>query len=74
VTLGTTAFDLERRQRVDSGYLTPWLVDEAKAGRVAIPIGELLGAVGPSDDAALGRLADHRVELEAPAELDPPTG
>ena len=56
------------------GDLARWLVSEAKAGRVAIPIGELLAAVGPSDDAALGRLADHRVELEAPAELDPPRG
>jgi len=56
------------------GDLTQWLVNEAKAGRVAIPIGELLGAVGPSDDAALRRLADHPLELEAPAELDPPAG
>lgn len=56
------------------GNLARWLVSEAKAGRVAIPIGELLAAVGPSDEAALGRLADHHVELEAPAELDPPIG
>lgn len=49
---------------------TRWLIDEAKAGRVAIPIGELLAVVTPDDGVALARLAARHVEISAPAGLD----
>ena len=57
--------------RKPAPVLTRWLIDEAKAGRAAIPIGELLAVVAPDDGAALARLAEHRVEISAPAGLDP---
>ena len=51
--------------------LVRWLVDEAKAGRMPIPIGELLDVVTQDDATALNRLADGNVELRLPSGLDP---
>lgn len=48
-----------------------WLVDEAKAGRMPISVGELLDVVTQDDETALDRLADGNVELRLPSGLDP---
>jgi len=52
--------------------LVRWLVDEATAGRVAIPVGDLLDVVTQDDETALQRLAGDQVELQLPSGLDPP--
>jgi hypothetical protein len=51
--------------------LVRWLVDEAKAGRIPIPVGELLDLVTNSEETALERLASGTVELELPPGIDP---
>lgn len=58
----------EHEARAD---LVRWLVDEAKAGRMPIPVGELLDVVTQDDETALDRLADGNVELQLPSGLDP---
>jgi nucleotide-binding universal stress UspA family protein len=52
--------------------LLRWLLDEAKAGRMVVPPGELLDLVQASDADALDRLAKTPVELELPEQLDVP--
>jgi hypothetical protein len=58
----------EREARAD---LVRWLVDEAKAGRMPIPVGELLDVVTDDDQTVLDRLAEGSVELQLSPALDP---
>jgi hypothetical protein len=58
----------EREARAD---LVRRLVDEAKAGRMPILVGELLDVVTDDDQTVLDRLAKGSVELQLPPGLDP---
>jgi hypothetical protein len=57
------------RRAEASADLFEWLVDEAKAGRLRVPPGDLLNAVPPGDLPALTRLAGSDVTLELPQNL-----
>ena len=52
------------RSRAELGA---WLVEEAKAGRQPVPIGDLLRVLTTDDLTAIGRLADSDVQLSLPA-------
>jgi hypothetical protein len=51
--------------------LLQWLVDEAKAGRMPVPAGDLLQLVTASDVEAVDRLAEEEISLRLPSGLDP---
>jgi hypothetical protein len=50
-----------------------WLVDETKAGRAPMPVGELVSTVTPSEIKALNRVADSPVVITVPGGSEPPT-
>lgn len=57
------------RRAEASADLYEWLVDEAKAGRLRVPPGDLLNGVPPGGLPALTRLAGSEVTLDLPQNL-----
>jgi len=60
------AAEATAQQAQSAADLGRWLVDEARAGRQHVPIGELMSRVTPSDLDAIRRLADSDVQLQLP--------
>jgi hypothetical protein len=59
------------REAEDRAEMLHWLVDEAKAGRMPVPPGDLLNSVTHTEAKALRRLASTDVTLQLPQGLDP---
>jgi len=59
------------RQKSAGAALMEWLVEEAKAGRLHVPPGDLLAAVSSYQTEVLHRLAEDDVQLQVPAGTDP---
>ncbi|PZS26788.1 MAG: hypothetical protein DLM61_17730 [Pseudonocardiales bacterium] len=66
--IADTAESAARRNKTASD-LGAWLVDEARAGRQQVPIGELMKYVTPTDLESIARLADSDVQLQLPEQL-----
>jgi hypothetical protein len=54
------------RRTAATAELLEWLVDEAKAGRLHVPPGDLLDVVNVADARALRRLSAKEVQLQTP--------
>jgi len=57
------------RQNKTASDLGAWLVEEARAGRQQVPIGDLMKYVRASDLESIARLADSDVQLQLPQQL-----
>jgi hypothetical protein len=58
------------RRQAAGADLMEWLVDEAKAGRLHVPPGDLLNVVTPAEGEAMRRLAVEDVQLQLPPGTD----
>lgn len=58
------------RRQAAGADLMEWLVEEAKAGRLHVPPGDLLGAVTAAEGEAMRRLAAEDVQLQLPPGTD----
>jgi hypothetical protein len=57
------------QQSKSAADLGAWLVDEVRAGRQPVPVGELMRQVTPSDLEAIAKLADTDVQLQLPRQM-----
>jgi hypothetical protein len=58
------------RRQAAGADLMEWFVEEAKAGRLHVPPGDLLSVVTPADGEAMRRLAAEDVQLQLPPGTD----
>lgn len=65
------AAEAHARQDSSRADLLEWLVQEAKAGRLHVPPGDLLNSVTADEGAAMERLSDQEVQLQLPSGSDP---